>query len=331
MIQRAAPRPDQGLTADAVRAYSEDVSMGEDADSVGSEDIWGSQSNVGITHYVALDTNILISNLSLVKTLHRLIYAHPSIPIIILIPSTVINELDKLQNSVAPDRSSSLTVGDHARSATAWLLEVGRRRRESGWGVVRCQRWVERLHRDLQKPDDRILDCCLYFLSTQGGSAKSVLLWTDDRNLSVLAEGNDVPTIGGRNISLDRLLHRFRLDLPKDIQLDVSNVDESHGNDGEMELDIDLANPKIPFARLPEPSAGHDGRRLVVLPAAIPSQSQASVPLVLLLLELADEITRLARASPAASRSYPPHPSSERAYELPLFPPFSRAPAHDSS
>jgi hypothetical protein len=41
------------------------------------------------------------------------------------------------------------TVGELARRATAWLLEVGKRRRERGWGVVRAQRWVERVHKDV--------------------------------------------------------------------------------------------------------------------------------------------------------------------------------------
>jgi hypothetical protein len=70
--------------------------------------------------------------------------------------------------------------------------------------VLRCQRWSERLDRDLRKPDDRVLDCCLYFrggvrdgvgaadrsvgtAAVEGRVGVSmVTLWTSDRNLALL-------------------------------------------------------------------------------------------------------------------------------------------------
>jgi hypothetical protein len=50
--------------------------------------------------------------------------------------------------------------------------------------ALRCQRWSERLDRAISKPDDRVLDCCLFFRSREG--VRSVTLWTADRNLALL-------------------------------------------------------------------------------------------------------------------------------------------------
>lgn len=108
-------------------------------------------------------------------------------------------------------------------------------------------------------------------MSVQGGSAKSVTLWTDDRNLSLLvcdrlrtrgrdghltpekkqAETNDIPTVGGRAITLERVLRISAPDLPGNLsQVDLGQPPSSadvllpgHASDEpmeDMELDFDV-------------------------------------------------------------------------------------------
>lgn len=99
-------------------------------------------------------------------------------------------ELDNLasarQYDLSPTASPPLTLS-RARQATSWLLSVNRSKPETSHGAIRCQRWAERSasieQRDLRKADDRVLDCCLYFIEK---GAEGVVLWTEDRNLSLL-------------------------------------------------------------------------------------------------------------------------------------------------
>lgn len=210
----------------------------------------------------------------MLKALQDLLETAQQLNQAILVPSVVINgqhvpghvrqankisELDGLTASQNPlTVLPSITVGDVARSATTWLLQVNKSRRETGRGVVRCQKWIEKddtsvsLPRmyiemtndvsQLTKADDRILDCCLYFMQ----QSADVRLWTNDRNLSVLAETNGVPTIGGRGISFSGILAFVQPDLPnttlekalmmdRDITVTRQPVDENG-----MELDHDL-------------------------------------------------------------------------------------------
>lgn len=104
-------------------------------------------------------------------------------------------ELDKHKLSSKPSGvtpEGPVTLGDLAVKANHWLLDAHRRRRATGRCVVRGQRWAECLNErvseqpdtsslQLHKPDDQILDCCLFFQQRT-----EVVLWTSDRNLSVL-------------------------------------------------------------------------------------------------------------------------------------------------
>lgn len=104
--------------------------------------------------YLAIDTNVLISHLPLVQALHELLLRSRSTDLVLLIPSVVINELDRLAASVRLAGSridDETTIGDQARAATSWLLIINQVRRESGHGVVRCQRWVEKLDSDVSQ------------------------------------------------------------------------------------------------------------------------------------------------------------------------------------
>lgn len=58
-------------------------------------------------------------------------------------------ELDRLKLSDKPagatPEEGKVTLGQLATKATHWLLDTNRRRRQTGHGVVRCQKWIERL------------------------------------------------------------------------------------------------------------------------------------------------------------------------------------------
>ncbi len=120
----------------------------------------------GGTTYVVIDTNVLISHLPTVKALHALLAHHPAPdqPIRLLIPNTVIRELDKHKAAFSPSALHAERMGTGAagagesvharptgisaiaRAAGDWLLALGRRARERKAGdevLVRCQRMDE--------------------------------------------------------------------------------------------------------------------------------------------------------------------------------------------
>ncbi len=115
---------------------------------------------------LALDTNIFISHLSTVKSLHSRLLSS-SLPIRLLIPNTVISELDRHKNRYSPmqtvtlpakpggngqgsihnpeNRLRRVALGTVAREAVEWLLDVGRTQRANGDTkmIVRFQKWDE--------------------------------------------------------------------------------------------------------------------------------------------------------------------------------------------
>lgn len=168
-------------------------------------------------HYLALDTNILINYLNTVRTLHTLLSASVDrLRLLILIPIKVIQEIDGLKHSQKlPYPDSPVDIGRLARLANTWLLETNRIKREGGLSAVRCQSLKERYDRSMigGKGDDDILDCCMYF--DQHGA--KVVLWTNDKNLSLKAEANNIQTLGGHPSSLSALLKVSGADLPSDL------------------------------------------------------------------------------------------------------------------
>ncbi|KIR25754.1 hypothetical protein I309_05450 [Cryptococcus deuterogattii LA55] len=176
-------------------------------------------------HYLALDTNILISYLNTVRTLHTLLSASVDrLGLLILIPIKVIQEIDDLKHSrKLPYPDSPVHIGHLARLANTWLLETYRIRREGGLSAVRCQSLKERYDRSIigEKGDDDILDCCMYF--DQHGAR--VVLWTNDKNLSLKAETNNIRTLGGHSLSLSALLKDSGADLPSELLEQAAALD----------------------------------------------------------------------------------------------------------
>ncbi|WVR06976.1 hypothetical protein IAU60_004013 [Kwoniella sp. DSM 27419] len=256
--------------------------MGYDPPTSPQEDmIWEPEClGARTVHYLAVDTNIFISHLNMMRTLHDLLASTNPPGLILLIPSVVIHELDGLTRSLKqPDPAHPETLGQIARTCNKFLLAVNKERRESGRGALRCQALAERWDpgvKDHGTGDDKILDGCLYFAH----HGAKVTLWTNDQNLSVKAESNDIPTVGGKGMTLRGLLRATKEDFPQTLWAAVERL-EGVGVSGvaqdemEMELDEDILPvgagpwhlddaidpttdtvPKVPHAAAPD-SAGH--------------------------------------------------------------------------
>ncbi|CAO3601001.1 unnamed protein product [Absidia cylindrospora] len=104
--------------------------------------------------------------------------------LLIVIPWTVILELNGLKGSIRRQQSSDVDkLGDRARKAMRFLETTLQRKSPA----LRGQRNDEVYDRETNQKvmgDDRILDCCMYF---RYHLEKPVLLLSNDRNLSIKA------------------------------------------------------------------------------------------------------------------------------------------------
>ncbi|OCF74714.1 hypothetical protein I204_05096 [Kwoniella mangroviensis CBS 8886] len=218
------------------------------------EMIWEPEhaSNIPV-HYLAVDTNVFICHLNLIRTIHTLLLGLRPSPVIFLLPSVVIHELDTLKTSRAPpEPNSPITLGRIVQAANTWLLEVHRTRRMTGIGALRCQslkeQWDTKI-KDHGQNDDQILDCCLHFAN----HGAKVTLWTNDKNLSVKAESNDVATLGAQNMTLTKFFKSIDEIFPESLWNEVNRLSiydepsyEQQNGDGvrvfddDMDMDMDM-------------------------------------------------------------------------------------------
>ncbi|KAJ2897366.1 hypothetical protein IWW38_001750 [Coemansia aciculifera] len=135
---------------------------------------------------VVVDTNYFIDDLPLIQVLSRLAYRER---LAIVVPSAVLQELDKLKMShKLTDRKGRppIGVGHLARDATRFLdNELGRND-----SALRCQKLSEYVRQETFN-DDKILDCCMYIIEHR---KLPVAILTRDRNLTVKARANDCAT-----------------------------------------------------------------------------------------------------------------------------------------
>lgn len=138
---------------------------------------------------MVIDTNFIISHLDILDELTML---HKKYHHQIIIPTTVIRELDglKLSKKKPDDSVDGTTIGHLARWANDWIYK---RFAESD-SSVRGQKLKEVLDYDARK-DDAILDCCLYFHQKQKAL---VILLSNDKNLCTKALTNDILTVSYR-------------------------------------------------------------------------------------------------------------------------------------
>ncbi|SCU91262.1 LAFA_0F02740g1_1 [Lachancea sp. 'fantastica'] len=140
-----------------------------------------------------IDTNFIISHLGILEDLRALSmqYQHK-----IVIPRTVVQELDGLKNAtdrVESSQSSShdaCTIGALARKANDWIYTHF----SNLDSAVVGQRLNQKLDYSSEK-DDAILDCCLYLTSKQN---LFVVLMSNDKNLCLKALTEKILTVSYR-------------------------------------------------------------------------------------------------------------------------------------
>lgn len=133
-----------------------------------------------------VDTNFFISHLGMLESLRRL---RQSFHHQIVVPNTVIRELDGLKSSTKEVRVSQDTevIGKLARQANDWVYK-NLASMDSG---VMGQKIRQAINPDCVK-DDAILDCCLYFKEKM---QCFVVLLSNDKNLCMKALTEGLPTV----------------------------------------------------------------------------------------------------------------------------------------
>lgn len=125
---------------------------------------------IGIKHLFIIDTNFIISHLSIVK---KLVEEYASSKALVLIPWIVIQELDGLKSASSSYGQANLAT--LSRSAVRYIYEC----LSNGIVGLRGQKIVECL-RPGQTGDDSILDCARYWTEKQN---VPVVLLSNDKNL----------------------------------------------------------------------------------------------------------------------------------------------------
>ncbi|AGO11941.1 AaceriAGR262Wp [[Ashbya] aceris (nom. inval.)] len=144
-------------------------------------------------HNIALvvDTNYVLSHLDILEELRVLA---PKYGYRIVVPKTVLQELDGLKNSNKVDGDSSYQrkepVSVLARRANNWLYS----NLANLDSYLTVQKMREKLDHNSIK-DDAILDCCLYYGEVQ---KYFVILLSNDKNLCMKALAEEVPTVSYR-------------------------------------------------------------------------------------------------------------------------------------
>ncbi|GAA5974284.1 hypothetical protein JCM21900_006653 [Sporobolomyces salmonicolor] len=209
--------PDPQDVLDAVR----DLREHNDVADMQVDTPWelNGEAEDGAGAVVVVDTNILISHLSLLRSLAQLCASAPpwlcSRRPTLFIPHIVLRELDGLKNSSrSADTPINLTSHDGlprrahasvatlARAATNWLLSAlpssSAAHIDTAPSIVRGQRRSETLlpqHAPGENNDSLVLDAALYFRKC-GATGQRVVLLSDDNNLRLRAKFEGVVTMG---------------------------------------------------------------------------------------------------------------------------------------
>ncbi|KAJ2388491.1 hypothetical protein GGI05_003774 [Coemansia sp. RSA 2603] len=134
-----------------------------------------------------IDTNYFLSNLALIRSLSSRALSRG---LVIVVPSAVFQELDglKLSTRLNATKEGPKDVSTLARAATRFLDEnLGH-----PGNALRGQKVSEWLRQE-QINDDKILDCCLYFIEKH---KLPVAILSEDRSLNVKARSNGCATCG---------------------------------------------------------------------------------------------------------------------------------------
>lgn len=142
--------------------------------------------------YLVVDTNFILSHLTVLSDLESLLHTKYNGAFQIVIPKQVVHELDGLKESKR-SVDSNHSIARLARNAINWCYSHF----HDSIPTVTGQRLHERVDKSAIK-DNAILDCCLYFQNVENGGGNLVILMSDDKNLCVKSLVNNVLTVSYR-------------------------------------------------------------------------------------------------------------------------------------
>ena len=186
-------------------------------------------SNKVYSAYLIVDTNFLLSNLSLLDDLEKLLHGKYAGVYQIIIPKQVVHELDGLKDSgKSVGISSHHSISRLARKAIDWCYSHFHELEPTVTG----QRLHERIDRDASK-DNSILDCCLYFQNVENGGGNMVVLLSNDKNLCVKALVNNILTISFRpemtaNLIASNILSELQQHRAFQLEQNVNNYSNNY-------------------------------------------------------------------------------------------------------
>lgn len=223
-------------------------------------------NNANITRiaYLVVDTNFILSHLSLLNDLERLLHTKYMGAYQIVIPKQVVHELDGLKDA---DRSidSRHSISRLARSAIDWCYLHF----HESMPTVTGQRLHERIDKNALK-DNAILDCCLYFQNVENGGNNMVVLLSNDKNLCVKALVNNVLTISYRpGMTADLIAGNVVSELNNNYNTSFSNQMSPDGRSYNNEPSVVMNNDdmEVEPAYIPENTVG-----------PVPSRQDTSTP-----------------------------------------------------
>lgn len=205
--------------------YNESDSMDLSLDLATGIDRQNDSPTIAARTVLVVDTNFIVSHLNTLEQLRLLSaqYHHR-----ILIPTTVVQELDGLKNSdkvTSSDYNSRhQSLGELARAANDWIYKQLANLESS----VIVQKMNQRYNYSLTK-DDAILDCCLYFAQAL---QDFVVLLSNDKNLCLRALSEHLLTVSYRKgmtaeliasmVYKENLATRQKIQVPKQFERDPS-------------------------------------------------------------------------------------------------------------
>lgn len=147
----------------------------------------------GNVSYLVIDTNFILSHLKILNDLKSI---GEEYGLVLIIPITVVKELDGLKSEnniglVSKDGLSTKSVGHLARWANEWIYSS----LANNSNVVKGQRLDQRLDKTVTQ-DDAILDCCLYFKKSYPNTLQVLL--SNDKNFCLKALSNELLTVSYR-------------------------------------------------------------------------------------------------------------------------------------
>ncbi|KAJ7068385.1 PIN domain-containing protein [Mycena amicta] len=211
-----------------------DVSL-EEIDQTAQRDVEMPTVNVATT-CIIVDTNILLEKLTMLQRFVEDV-KHAQLPVLLIIPGAVLNELDK--------QKTTGRLGWFSRRASLWMAEQVKERPP----YLRCQRdretckpsgnWRSRVRGETfgeRDNDSLILDCAMHFASV----GVRTCLCSADKNLCIESESHDIRTISpSSGHDLARFLFGRDMNEFAGHQPDYTGIDCLEQQDDGMKMEVD--------------------------------------------------------------------------------------------